>query len=342
MTGALVLAADVGGTKTNVALLPAKDGRGLGEPLAVASYRSADYPSLEAMLDVFRAANAGAFARPVAAATFGFAGPIADGRGAGSHVPWAVDAASLARHLHLPRVGLVNDLVATCYGVVGLPPESLAPLLPGTAAPEANAAILAAGTGLGEAILARGGNGFVAVESEGGHADFAPRTDVELEIWRVLRARYGRVSVERALSGPGLANAAEVIHARAGSEAAWREHADRAGSADALPGIVSANGLARSCPSCAEALDVFVGIYGSEAGNLALRCVARGGIYLGGGIAPRILPALRGPTFEQAFRDKEPHRPLLAGIPVWVVLDDRAALWGAARHAAQSLAAAAP
>ncbi|HET9951649.1 MAG TPA: glucokinase [Candidatus Eisenbacteria bacterium] len=337
MSRRLVLAADAGGTKTNVALVPVDDGAHLGVPLAAATYPSHDFPSLEAILDAFRAAHAGVFSNGVDAATIGFAGPIAGGRGAGSNVPWAVDAASLARHLGLPRVGLVNDLVATGYGVVSLGPEQLVPLLPGTAAPDANAAILAAGTGLGEAILARVGAGFLPIDSEGGHADYAPRTDTELEIWRLLRSRHGRVSVERVLSGPGLANVAEAIHARAGAEAAWRAHEREAGGAAALPGAVSTKGLEGSCPACAEALDVFAGIYGSEAGNLALRCVARSGVYLAGGIAPRILPALRGPAFERAFRDKEPHRALLAAIPVWVVLDDRAALWGAARHAAGAL-----
>jgi len=341
VSGRLVLAADVGGTKTNVALVPVSGGFRLGEPVATATYRSADFPSLEAMLDTFRREHATSFSGPVGAATVGFAGPIAGGRGEGSNVPWPVDAASLARHLGLPRVGLVNDLVATAHGVVALGPEKLAPLLPGTAATDANAAILAAGTGLGEAILARIDGGLVPVDSEGGHADYAPRTDVELEIWHALRSRHGRVSVERVLSGPGLANVAEVIHARAGAEAAWQAHEREAGSIEALPVTISTKGIAHSCQACAEALDVFAGIYGSEAGNLALRCVARSGVYLAGGIAPRILPALRGATFERAFRDKEPHRVLLASIPVWVVLDDRAALWGAARHAAGTLAPAA-
>jgi glucokinase len=148
------------------------------------------------------------------------------------------------------------------------------------------------------------------------------------------------VSVERVLSGPGIADVADVLHAREGADAAWRAHEREAGSPGALPGVVSTKGLEKSCPACVETLDVFAGVYGSEAGNLALRCVARGGIYLGGGVAPRILPALRGSAFERAFRDKEPHRALLASIPVWVVLDDRTALWGAARHAAQSLVGA--
>jgi glucokinase len=337
MNGRLVLAADVGGTKTNLALVSARARGAIGEPVATATYRSADFPSLEAMIDAFRAEHAASVPGGIAAASVGFAGAIAGGRGEGTNVPWAVDAASLAQHLRLPRVGLVNDLVATGYGVVAVHPENLAPLLSGTAASDGNAAIVAAGTGLGETILARIDQDLVPIASEGGHADYAPRTDTELEIWRVLRARYGRVSVERVLSGPGLTNVAEVIHARAGAEEAWRDHEREAGAREALPSILSKTGLDRTCPACADALDVFVGIYGSEAANLALRCVARGGIYLGGGISPRILPALRSSTFERAFHEKPPHRALLADIPVWVVLDDRTALWGAARHASLAL-----
>jgi len=326
MSGRLVLAADVGGTKTNLALIPARARGALGDPVATATFRSADFPSLEAMIDAFRAEHAASVPGGIAAASVGFAGAIAGGRGEGSNVPWAVDAASLARHLGLPRVGLVNDLVATGYGVVVVRPENLAPLLSGTAASDGNAAVVAAGTGLGETILARIDQDLIPIASEGGHADYAPRTDTELEIWRALRARYGRVSVERVLSGPGLANVAEVVHTRAGADDAWRDHERDAGAREALPSIVSKAGLERTCAACADALEVFVGIYGSEAGNLALRCVARGGVYLGGGIAPRILPTLRSSTFERAPHEKPPHRALLAEIPVWVILDDHTTL----------------
>lgn len=337
MSARLVLAADVGGTKTNLALVAVTARGTIGDAAATATYRSADFPSLEAMIDAFRGEHAASIPGPVEAATIGFAGPIAGGRGEGSNVPWSVDAASLARHLGLPRVGLVNDLVATGYGVTVLHAEQLAPLLTGTAASDANAAVIAAGTGLGEAILARVGGDLIPIASEGGHADYAPRSDLELKIWQALRARYGRVSVERVLSGPGMANVAEVIHAERGAEAAWKAHGEESGGAESLPSLVSKKGLERACVACADALDTFAGIYGSEAGNLALRCVARGGIYLGGGVAPRILPALRSPAFEKGFRDKEPHRALLSEIPVWVILDDRTALWGAARHASLSL-----
>jgi glucokinase len=231
----------------------------------------------------------------------------------------------------------MNDLVATGYGVPALGPDALAPLLGGGGDPEGNAAVVAAGTGLGETTLARIGGDLVPIPSEGGHADFAPRTDVELDVWSAMRTRHGRVSVERVLSGPGLRNVAEVIHARSGAEDAWAAHAREAGGEDEIPAVVSGHGLSGACEPCRESLETFAGIYGAEAGNLALRSLATAGVYLGGGIAPRILEALRGPAFEAAFREKPPHEALLATVPVWVILDDRTALWGAARHATLAL-----
>ncbi|HSQ60740.1 MAG TPA: glucokinase [Acidobacteriota bacterium] len=338
MSERIVLAADAGGTKTNLALLPVRGGGAVGPPLAVAGHRSADFPSLEAMIDAFLASNRKRLEGPIAAATVGFAGAVSGGRGEGTNVPWSVEAASLARHLGLSRVGLVNDLVATGYGVAALGAADLAPLLPGRADPDGNAAVLAAGTGLGEVLLARVGGDLVPVASEGGHADWGPRSDVDLEVWTAMRTRHGRVSVERVLSGPGLANVAEVVHARSGAAAPWDDHRrEAAGGDDDLPSVVSRNGLSGSCPACAEALGAFVAIFGAEAGNVALRGLATAGVYLGGGIAPRLLEALRSEAFERAFRDMPPHVPLLATIPVWVILDDRTALWGAARHAARSL-----
>jgi glucokinase len=183
------------------------------------------------------------------------------------------------------------------------------------------------------------------VPSEGGHADFAARTDLEIEILRALRARFGRVSVERVLSGIGLANVARVIHEMDGADAAMAEHEREAGvidasGADDLPAVFSKHGLASTCGSCARALETMVSIYGAEAGNTALRGMATAGVYLGGGIPPRILPALQGPVFRDAFLSKEPHRPLLEKIPVWVVTNQHLSVLGAARYA--TLAGACP
>lgn len=328
MIEGLILAGDAGGTKTNLALVPAA-GRGrIGAPVALESYTSADFGSLEEMIDRFRGQHPG----PIAVASIGFAGAVDEGRGVGTHVPWIADERALARHLGVPRAHVMNDLVATGYGIPALVAAELYPLLPGTPAPNANAAIVAAGTGLGETTLLRHKGDLIPVPSEGGHADFAPRTDLEIEIFHALRSEFGRVSVERVLSGSGLALIARILHGKDGATAALTAHAKEGGLAE-LPATISRNALASTCDSCCRSLDLFVGVYGAEAGNVALRGLALSGVYLGGGIAPRILPALQGATFRDAFLAKEPHRPLLEKIPVWIVLNDRAAVLGAARYA---------
>ncbi|MGE5178835.1 MAG: glucokinase [Bacteroidota bacterium] len=328
VTNGLILAGDVGGTKTHLALFPA-EGRGrIGAPVADETYPSGDFPTLEAMVDHFRASHDG----PVAAASIGFAGAVSEGRGVGTHVAWVADEQVLARHLRIPRAHVINDLVAAGWGIPALTPRDLATLLPGRPDPDGNAAIVSAGTGLGETSLVRYRGDLIPVASEGGHADFAPRTDLEIEVFRALRAEFGRVSVERVLSGLGLANVARVLHRMEGAETALREHEREAG-AGGLPAAISGNALARTCAACAQTLDLFVGVYGAEAGNAALRALALSGVYLGGGIAPQILPALQKPIFMEAFLAKEPHQALLERVPVHVVVNDRSALLGAARYA---------
>jgi glucokinase len=323
----LILAGDVGGTKTHLALFPA-EGRGrIGAPVADETYPSGDFPTLEAMVDHFRARHDGA----VAAASIGFAGAVSEGRGVGTHLAWVADEQVLARHLRIPRAHVINDLVAAGWGIPALTPGDLATLLPGRPDPDGNAAIVSAGTGLGETSLVRYRGDLIPVASEGGHADFAPRTDLEIEVFRALRAEFGRVSVERVLSGLGLANVARVLHRMDGAEKALREHEREAGPR--LPAAITGNALAGACAACEQTLDLFVGAYGAEAGNAALRALALSGVYLGGGIAPQILPALRKPIFAEAFLAKEPHRALLERVPVHVVTNDRSALLGAARYA---------
>jgi glucokinase len=269
---------------------------------------------------------------PFEAVSIGFAGAVAGGRGVGTHVPWIADERELERHLGVPRAHVINDLVAAGYAIPALAAADLATILPGRPAPDGNAAIVSAGTGLGETILVRHQGELIPVPSEGGHADFAPRTDLELEVFRALRAEYGRVSVERVLSGLGLVNVARVLHARDGAGEAMAAHARDAGP-DALPAAISGHALAGTCASCARSLDLVVGVYGAEAGNAALRGMARAGVYLGGGIPPRILPALNSDTFRDAFLAKEPLRGLLEEIPVRVMMNERASVIGAARYA---------
>lgn len=330
MAGGMILAADVGGTKTNVALFPAL-GRGrIGDAEQSETLRSGDFPTLEAMLDRFAASGR----RAIESASIGFAGAVAEGRGIGTNVPWIADRRAIAAHLGLPveRVHVLNDLVATGYGIEALHAEDLVALLPGSPDPRGNAAIAAAGTGLGETVLLRVGDQLVPMPSEGGHADFAPRTDLEIDVFRAIRKRLGRVSYESVLSGPGLVNVARALHEMDRAHDAWAAH-EREVEPDELPGLVSEHALTKTCALCVRSLDFFVAVYGAEAGNLALRGLALAGVYLGGGIAPRILPALQGAGFREAFLAKEPLRELLGRVPVWVVRNERTALLGAARFA---------
>ncbi len=324
----MILAGDVGGTKTHLALFAP------GPPLRavrVETYHSAAYSSLDAMIDQFR----GKDAVPVSAAALGVAGPIIGATAVLPNLAWSVDAARIADRLALPGLLLLNDVEASVWALELLGPGDTAVLQPGTPAPNGNQGIISAGTGLGEAMLLRAGAHRSAVATEAGHADFAPRTDLEIELFRWLRERFGRVSWERILSGPGLVNLHAFLSATGrGAEPASVGEAMREGDPAA---VISAAALDGTSERCALALDLFTAIYGAEAGNLVLRAVATGGLFLGGGIAPKILPWLRREPFRQAFLAKGRLSPLLAATPVHVILDERAALLGAARVAAESL-----
>jgi glucokinase len=326
--GDLILALDVGGTKTDIGLVPFVSKGKVGPPSVLETLPTGGHASFLDLVDSFRSRHGA----KVRAAVVGFAGVVREGRGEGTNVPWSVDARALADHLGIRSAQMLNDLAAMGYGVAALGPGDLEPVIEGAPAPDGNAGVLSAGTGLGVTILARIAGDFVPIVSEGGHADFAPRTDVELRVFHALRTRFRRVSSERVLSGPGLVHIAEILHDTPEARAAWTRHV--AEDADELPRAVSENALAKRCDACVAALDCFAGVYGAEAGNLALRCMAVSGIYLGGGIAPHVLPALRTETFRRAFRDKAPHEDLMARIPVWVITRPHATLLGAARFAA--------
>jgi len=325
----MILAADVGGTKTHVACFAAARGR-----LAIAAegrFASASYRGLpELLADFLRESR-----HPVRAACVGVAGPVIDGRCEGVNLPWVVEAAELRRALRVRRVRLLNDLEALAYGTQHVPPGAFAVLQRGTAQAHGAMAIVAAGTGLGEAALVWNGRRYQAVPAEGGHADFAPRTDVEIDLLRYLRARHGRVSCERVLSGPGLLAVYEFLRETGrGREPVWLRRAMR--GTDPSP-VISRAGLDGRSALCRNAIELFAALYGAEAGNAALKYLARGGVYLGGGIAPRLLPVLRGRQFLRAFRAKGRLSGLMARMPVRVVLDERAALYGAASEAWRDL-----
>jgi len=260
----------------------------------------------------------------------GVAGPVVHGTARLTNIDRTVNAADMAAQLDTPRVRLVNDLEAMAIGACVLEPEEVAPLQAGIAREDGNAVVIAAGTGLGEAHLPRVNGRLRPVPSEGGHADFAARTDREIELVRALRRWYGRAEVEHVLSGPGLLNLHRFTHDGKACEATGG-----LGGIDG-PRSVTRAALDGRCPKCAEALSLFVDAYGAEAGNLALRGMATSGVFVGGGIAPRILPALQDGRFIRAFRAKGAMAALVAEIPVHVILMPEAGLLGAA-VAAQEL-----
>ena len=324
----MILAGDVGGTKTALALFELRDG-------ALVLEREATLPSREfpAFEDAVARFLDGGTRPAVEAACFGVAGPVVNGRSVTTNLPWQLDEATLAASIPARRVRLLNDLEATGYGVLTLPPTALEPLQRG-AARRGNMVLIAAGTGLGEALLIWDGQRHLVVASEGGHVDFAPRTDLETELLRFLRKELGRVSYERVLSGPGLYNVYRVLRDTGGlPEPSWLH--DRIATGDPSA-VVSEVGLAGGHPLCVQALDLFVSVYGAEAGNLALKALAVGGVFVGGGIAPKIRAKLADGTFVTAFCDKGRFAELMASIPVSLVLEPRAALLGAA-HVARGL-----
>lgn len=322
----MILAGDVGGTKTVVALYEARAG-GLA-PVREARFASADFGALEDILARFLRESPGA---RIDAACFGIAGPVIDGRAQTTNLPWKLDERDLERAVGARRVKLLNDLEAAAYGMLELRQDERAVLNPGRAASRpGNAAVVAAGTGLGEAMLVWDGERHRAVASEGGHADWAPRTDEEIELLLFLRAEFGRVSTERVLAGPGLHNIYRFLRRKsAEAEPDWLRERIAGGDPSA---VVSQTGLEGRDPVCARTLEMFAAIYGAEAGNVALQCVATQ-VFIGGGIAPKILPALQSRAFLDAFADKGRFRDLLAGIPVAVSLNPRTPLVGAATYA---------
>ncbi len=337
----MILAGDVGGTKSNLGLFEVADDGRL-ELVRSAQYRSPDHPGLGAVVAAFLAAGP-----PVPgglrAACFGIAGPVVDNRVSTPNLAWVVDGAELAREADVPVVSLINDLVATAEGIPELAAGEVAVLQPG--APEepgreGNRALVAAGTGLGTAFIPRVGERWVPVPSEGGHVDFAPRVEEEIGLLRHLRERFGRVSVERVLSGPGLSNIYRYLvdEVKLAESPQVRQRLAAGEDPARVIGESGLAGPAGGCAVCFRALEIFVAVYGAVAGNIALLGTATGGVWLGGGIAPKILPRLTDGLFRETFRAKGRFTAFLERVPVRVILNDRAALLGAARRAA-SLAA---
>lgn len=358
-----ILAGDVGGTKTNLGLYD--DGPGGLRLTASATFASADFSGLAPVVRAFQRqlaagptpetpATLEAPATPtaptppatpaIAAACFGVAGPVRDNRASTPNLAWEIDGPALAAELDLPAVELVNDLVATALGIPLLRDDELAVLQAGVdegghAGAAGNQALIAAGTGLGMALMPRVDGRRVTVPSEGGHADFSPRDEEGTALLLHLRRRFGEhVSVERVVSGRGLHSIYEYLRDAGGVESP--EVAAALAAGDPSRAIAEA-ALAGRDELCGRAVDLFVDAYGAAAGNLALTCTATGGVYIGGGIAPKLLPRLTGGRFLRAFVDKGRFETYMRSIPVRVILNDRTALLGAARSAAE-LAATLP
>lgn len=317
----MLLAGDLGGTKTLVGLFEEHPSR--PRPLDVRTFATLDAPSLRALVRTFLDTSP-LGAVDVRAACVGVAGPVVAGRAELTNVPWSVSEAELADAIGGAPSRLVNDLVALGHGVDVLHDEEMRVLQAGKADPHGNGVLLAPGTGLGQALLVRRGGRFEPMPSEGGHTDFAARTDREIAFVRWLIARAGRADVESVCSGPGLANLAHFTH----GGLCPLLPADTPESD--VPPHVSATALAGGCGACREAFHLFVSALGAVAGNLALHGLATGGVFIGGGIPPRILPGLEDGRFVEAFVSKAPMTALLGRMPIAVILNPKAGLLGAA------------
>ncbi|HXM64111.1 MAG TPA: glucokinase [Terriglobales bacterium] len=322
----MILAGDIGGTNARLAFFDVIDGH--FRLVSASVFPSREYTGLDQIVSKFVDT---AKVHPDAAC-FGVAGPVRNGRVEASNLPWIIESQRLADELKLERAVLINDLEANAWGIATLDPKDVVALNQVKGNPIGNQAVISAGTGLGEAGMYWDGSKHYIFATEGGHADFAPRNELEIDLFRYLSGRYGHVSCERVVSGPGLVNVFHFLRDTGrGSEPQWLT--DEMAHADAAA-TVSRAALAGKCALCEQALDLFVSVFAAEAGNLALKVMATGGVYLGGGIAPKMLAKLSGPLFMQAFAGKGRMQPLLEAMPVKVITNDKTALLGAARCAA--------
>jgi glucokinase len=322
----MILAGDIGGTNARLAYFQPQNGH-----LRLVSERV--FPSREhrEFGEIVCQFLDDSGTRPEAAC-FGIAGPVRNGRVETSNLPWIVEQSSLAKQIHLPATLLINDLEANAWGIGALTSADLVPLnsIRGTAI--GNQAVIAPGTGLGQAGLFWDGKHHQVFACEGGHADFAPQNELQIELFRFLQARFGHVSYERVLSGPGLVNTYEFLRSAGGGKES-AELAEKLSGGDAAAAISRA-ALDGSSDLAVKALDLWIEVYGAEASNLALKIMATGGLFLAGGISPKVLEKLKTPLFMNAFLNKGRLRPVVESIPVQVVTNEKAGLLGAARCAA--------
>ena len=322
----MILAGDIGGTNARLAFFDVQDGH--FRQLSSSVFRCSEYAGLDQIVSKFVDT---AKLHPDAAC-FGVPGPVRNGRVETSNLPWIIESKRLADELNLKQAVLINDLEANAWGIAALDPSDVVPLNKAKGNPVGNQAVISAGTGLGEAGMYWDGTQHRIFATEGGHCDFAPRDSLEIDLFRYLSGRYGHVSYERIVSGPGLVNVFHFLRdSGRGTEPQWltdeMAHGDPAAA-------ISRAALEGKCALCEQAIDLFVSVFAAEAGNLALKVLATGGVYLGGGIAPKMLTKLSGPLFMHAFVGKGRMQPLLESMPVKVITNDKTALMGAARCAA--------
>jgi glucokinase len=320
----MLLSGDIGGTKTLLGLFDPVSAR--PRPIFIRTFGTLDYDDLQTMITAFLK-EGGVMPAVIDVACFGVAGPVIDEAAKLTNVPWFVDARRVAAAFGIRRVLLLNDLEAMAWAVPALHESELLVLQEGEALRGGNIALIAAGTGLGQALLHNVDGRFLPSASEAGHADFAARTEREIALVRDLTARYGRADVEHVVSGRGFVNIHRVAH-----QQPCRAEVDL--ESPGAPAAISAAAIEEICPGCKETLDLFVEAYGAESGNLALRTVSTGGLFIGGGIAPKILPAMTTGAFMRAFRAKPPLDRMLTGMPVKIILNAEAGLLGAAVFAA--------
>lgn len=315
----MILAGDVGGTHTRLAFF--EGGKQVGTDQ---TFPSRDFQSLEEIVKKILPKH------KIGRACFGIAGPVREGRCEATNLPWIIDARAMERNLGIEQVDLLNDLEANAHGIAALQEGELFLLQKGAAPhPKGNRALISAGTGLGEAGLYWNGSDYFPFASEGGHADFAPRTQEEWELFTYLQKKWGHVSYERVVSGPALTSIFEFLIEEKGlspSPEVQREVSQKNSSL-----VISEWGKGGRDPVCAKALHWFLSLYGAEAGNVALKFLALGGVYLGGGIIPHLTTEAKGGDFLSSFANKGRFKSLLETIPVWIILNDRTALLGAAR-----------
>jgi len=328
----MVLAGDIGGTNTRLAFYEGTPNRLTA--VATEIFRSADHNGPEDIVEAFIAK----YSKVPAAACFGIAGAVREGVVETTNLPWIVSEKKLSADLGIKHVSLINDLEANAHGIALLSESDFVCMHAGKPIAGGNRALISAGTGLGEAgLLAERDGSYRPFPSEGGHVDFAARNELEVEMLRYLHSRFEHVSYERVLSGPGFMNIYEFLRDTGRyEEPAWLKEKIQYPNPSA---VVAQSGLEGTSEIAVKALDMFISIYGAEAGNLALKVVATGGVFVGGGIAPKLIAKLNGPTFLNAFWAKGRVSPLLRDIPVRVITNDKTALLGAGRVAALAASA---